>query len=476
MAGGARISDGHPIQTGQPTPGAGATRSASEGRAVADARRSARAVRLARRVAAHLFGPPGARDFAVRYWDSGIVESPPGAPAFTIVLNHPAAFRRMLLPPSQLRLGEAYIRGDFDVDGDLEAARGLAPVIRDRVTDPATLARIAALLVASPRPARPAAADGGHGTPRFEGGHGRPHTRRRDAAAIRAHYDVGNDFYRLWLDRRMVYSCAYFTSPEHDIDTAQEAKLDHLCRKLRLGPGDRLLDIGCGWGGLVVHAAERYGAEAVGITLSPSQAELARRRAEEHGVADRCTIEVRDYRDVAPSGSFDAVVSVGMCEHVGSAQLGAYFRSAFAALRPGGLFMNHCIVQGRDRSRRWRARLWREGEFLHRYVFPDGELPRVPALVSAAALAGFELRDVESLREHYALTLRHWYHRLEAREAEATALVGRQIYRIWRLYMAGSAHGFATGAMSLMQMLFARPDAEGRVPLPLTRADLYRPA
>jgi cyclopropane-fatty-acyl-phospholipid synthase len=410
----------------------------------------------------------------VRYWDSGIVESPDGAPAFTIVLNHPAAFRRMLLPPSQLRLGEAYIRGDFEVEGDLEAARGLAPVIRDRITDPGTLARIAALLLASPRAEAPAWL--APGSRRFEDAHGRAHSRRRDAAAIRAHYDVGNDFYALWLDRRMVYSCAYFTSADTDIDTAQEAKLDHLCRKLRLTPGDRLLDIGCGWGGLAVHAAERFGADVVGITLSAAQAELARRRAEEDGVADRCTIEIRDYRDIATLGTFDAVVSVGMCEHVGSAQLGTYFRSAFAAVRPGGLFMNHCIVQGRDRSRRWRSRLWREGEFLHRYVFPDGELPRVPALVSEAALAGFELRDVESLREHYALTLRHWYHRLEAREAVATALVGREIYRIWRLYMAGSAHGFATGAMSLMQMLFARPDAEGRVPLPLTRADLYPPA
>jgi cyclopropane-fatty-acyl-phospholipid synthase len=430
----------------------------------------ARAVRIARRIAEHLFGPVTAREFGIRYWDSGISEMPPGMPPFTIVLNHPAAFRRMFLPPSQLRLGEAYVRGDFDIEGDLESARGLARVLRDRLTEPGTVARVTALLLRSPRADSRSPVAGGHTVRGF----GRAHTPRRDAAAIRAHYDVGNDFYSLWLDPRMVYSCGYFVSADADIETAQRAKLDHICRKLRLRPNDRLLDIGCGWGGLILHAAEHYGARAVGITLSQAQAEWAMARAAALGLADRCEVEIRDYREAEQLGPFDKVASVGMCEHVGARQLPTYFEHAFACLREGGLFLNHCIIQGQERAgARWRSRLWREGAFLHRYVFPDGELPRLAALTRAAIGAGFEVRDVESLREHYVLTLRHWLERLERAAPEAVACVGTGIYRIWRLYMAGSAHGFASGAMGLAQMLLAKPDEHGRTRLPLTRADLY---
>ena len=334
-------------------------------------------------------------------------------------------------------------------------------------------------LLALPADDLPTAPDAGGGTE--AGVHGPEHSRRRDAAAVRYHYDVGNDFYSLWLDRRMVYSCAYFATGVEDLDAAQEAKLEHICRKLRLRPGERLLDVGCGWGGLVQYAAERYGIEATGITLSPAQAELARRRIAAAGLADRCQFEVRDYRDLPPGATFDKVVSVGMVEHVGRARLPTYFAKAHRLLRPGGLFLNHGIVVARPvRFPRLalRAERLRGGwdASIQRYVFPDGELLAPGEMVLHAEQAGFETRDVENLREHYALTLRHWVRRLEARHAEAASLVGERAYRVWCLYIAASAHGFATGKIGVVQTLLSKPDRRGASGLPLTRADLYRGA
>jgi cyclopropane-fatty-acyl-phospholipid synthase len=310
---------------------------------------------------------------------------------------------------------------------------------------------------------------------------GRRHSRKRDAAAIRHHYDVGNDFYQLWLDAQAVYSCAYFAPGVQDIDAAQDAKLDYICRKLRLHPGERFLDIGCGWGALIRHAARRYHVEAVGITLSPSQAELARRRIAEDGLADCCRVEVRDYRDLPDRPLYDKVASVGMVEHVGRARLPRYFETVLRVLRPGGQLLNHGIidleearsVSIRVRARRW---LWREGQFFHRYVFPDGELPSLAEVVSAAEQVGFESRDLESLREHYVLTLRQWLKRLEAREHEAVALVGETTYRVWRLYLAASAHAFAAGRIGVVQLLLAKPRLGTGSEVPLTRDDLYAPA
>jgi cyclopropane-fatty-acyl-phospholipid synthase len=298
---------------------------------------------------------------------------------------------------------------------------------------------------------------------------------------VRSHYDVGNDFYALWLDRRMVYSCAYFSTGAEDIDTAQEAKLEHICRKLRLQPGERLLDIGCGWGGLIRYAAERYGVHALGVTLSEQQATLANQRIRADGLEERCRAEVRDYRELAEVEAFDKVVSVGMVEHVGPSQLATYFHQAYRLTKPGGLFLNHGIVlSGNDAapeaSRGWRQLFWRQGQFIERYVFPDGELVPLAEAVRQAERCGFEARDVESLREHYALTLRHWMRRLEASRPAAESLVGAQTFRVWRLYMGGSAHAFSVGRLSVAQVLLAKPDRDGRVPLPLTRADLYRDA
>lgn len=428
----------------------------------------------ARAVLAELFGPPAEREFCVRYWD-GTDEGPEGAASrFTIRLNRPGALRRMLLPPSELALGEAYLRGDFDVVGSLEAATGLADRLSARLRSPGRIARLVPLLRSLPRDeVDHAERDAGRTGHRF----GLRHTRGRDRVSVRSHYDVGNDFYQLWLDRRMVYSCGYFESADADLDTAQLAKLDHICRKLSLAPGERLLDIGCGWGGLVICAAERYGVDATGITLSEPQAALARERIAAMGLETRCRVEVRDYRELPDGAAYDKIASVGMVEHVGRARLDRYFAEAYRLLRPGGLFLNHGIVERPARDGGLLAlpqrMLWRPRAFLDRYVFPDGELVRIDEIIAHAEGAGLETRDVESLREHYAMTLRHWVRRLEARHDEAVALVGEPTYRIWRLYMSGAAHGFANGRLSLMQTLLGKPRPDGSLAIPLTRSDIY---
>jgi cyclopropane-fatty-acyl-phospholipid synthase len=286
----------------------------------------------------------------------------------------------------------------------------------------------------------------------------------RDAAAIQFHYDVGNDFYKLWLDERMIYSCAYFRSPDYSLDQAQEAKLDLICRKLRLGPGDRLLDIGCGWGGLIIYATENYGVDATGITLSRQQAALAGERIKRAGLSDRCRVEVRDYRTLSSGDNYDKISSIGMVEHVGITHLPVYFASAFSALKAGGLFLNHGIVslsEPRPRSLRDRIfrKFWKADAFIDKYVFPDGKLTGANDVIAAAERVGFEVRDVESLREHYAMTLRHWVQSLEERTREATELVGSRTFRVWRLYMAASAHAFASAAINVIQTLLAKPDA-----------------
>lgn len=439
--------------------------------------RHAKYVPVTRDILRELLGPPAERSFAVRLWDGSIERPSVGRkPDFTLALKRPGALRRMLLPPSELAVGEAYLRGDFDVEGDIEVATGLAESLTGRVYSPATLARLVPKLMSLPTGDLPKS----RATDRRPRHHlaGVQHSRRRDAAAVRSHYDVGNDFYALWLDRRMVYSCAYFEREEETLDTAQTAKLEHICRKLRLKPGERLLDIGCGWGGLVQYAAEHYEVDVLGITLSEPQAEWARSRIKEAGLEERCKVEVRDYRDLAGT-TFDKIVSVGMFEHVGRAKLPLYFQQAYSLLKPGGLFLNHGIVmlspgETPKLSDRVRERLWGSGEFIWRYVFPDGELVTPGEVITLAEGARFETRDVESLREHYAYTLRHWVRRLEANHKEAVRLVGEPTYRLWHLYMAACARGFASGRLGIIQTLLSKPDERGSSGLPLTRADLYR--
>ena len=416
-----------------------------------------------------LFGPASQRRFHVRYWD-GTLEGPAQPTAATLVLNNPAALRRMLLPPSDLALGEAYIFGDFDVEGNLEHLLGQAVSLADRLLRPGVLLSLIWQLLKLPDTPRP--------TPRaaFAETEAQVHSRTRDAQAIRYHYDVGNDFYQLWLDQRMVYSCAFFQTGDETLEAAQAAKLERICRKLRLKPGEHLLDIGCGWGGLAIYAAQHYGVRVTGITLSPSQAEIARERAVAAGVAEQVSIEIRDYRDVPPGTLYDKIASVGMVEHVGRAKLPRYFSQIAQLLRPGGLMLNHGIVKEITPAFvSWGFGLLEkylnDHSFIQNYVFPDGDLRRLSEMNAHAEKVGLEIRDVENLREHYALTLRHWVSRLEAQRHEAIELSNDVTYRIWRLYMSGSAQSFTAGRIGIAQTLFAKPLPGGEAGLPLSRAD-----
>jgi cyclopropane-fatty-acyl-phospholipid synthase len=399
--------------------------------------------------------------FALRLWDGTVWRSRPGAEArFTLVVNSRDTLGTLLAGADELALGEAFIFGGLDIEGDIVAAFRLADGLcrkRRGLLDRIRGGRLYLRYVL-----RKAPEDGTRGA-RPQGS---LHSRQRDRAAVRFHYDVGNDFYRLWLDERMVYSCAYFAAPDEDLDTAQVRKLDYICRKLRLKPGERLLDIGCGWGGLVIHAARTYGVEAVGITLSPPQAELAGERIREAGLSRRCRVEVCDYRDLDDRIGFDKAVSVGMFEHVGEKRLTEYFRRVARLLPSGGVFLNHGIAAGPDYCPS------RGDSFIDRYVFPDGELLPIGDTLRAAEAGGFEVRDLESLREHYALTLRHWVRRLENARETACRLTDETTYRIWRLYMAGSAHGFDTAGLTIYQALLLKP-AQGSSGLPMTRKDWY---
>lgn len=401
------------------------------------------------------------RDFSFRLWDGSVWDAEPGDPSrFTMVLRNPGALRAMFWSPSELALGEAYLHGDIDIEGNLESAFLLTDQLLHFRLGLSERLRFGRLLLTMPssglhRVARPA-----------ERLRGRVHSMRRDRQAVTYHYDVSNDFYSLWLDKRMVYSCAYFTTPNDDLDTAQERKLDYICRKLRLRRGDRMLDIGCGWGGLVIHAARNYGVEAHGITLSGPQAELANQRIREVGLSAHCRVEVRDYREMDAPESYDKLVSVGMFEHVGDPRLREYFQSAFLLLRPGGTFLNHGISSNPGIS------AIPGPSFSDYYVFPDGELLPLGTSLLAAEASGFEVRDVECLRDHYVLTLRKWVERLESRREEACDATGERTYRLWRLYLAGATHKFRTGRNSVYQSLLSKP-IHGNSGLPLIREDWY---
>lgn len=369
---------------------------------------------------------------------------------------------------------EAYLSNAIDIEGDLEAASVIGDMVARRLRSPRALARLLARVVALP-----SEGEGSDAEPRRRSRTWlRAHTPGRDAASIRFHYDVGNDFFALFLDWRMVYSCAYFPTGAEDIDAAQEAKLEHICRKLRLRPGERLLDIGCGWGGLLIHAATRYGVEAHGVTLSEAQARYARERIAASGLSDRCHVEVRDYRHLEGTGIYDKISSVGVVEHLGRVQMPTYFRVTYRLLKSGGLALNHTLVRvGAARRKslgeRVAHRLWGRGRFVDRYVFPDVQPLPVNEVLRHADQTGFETRDVESLRDHYVLTARQWVRRLERRRAEAVSLLGESGYRVWRLYMAAGARVQRSGADGIVQLLMAKPDKDGRTGLPMTRADLY---
>lgn len=294
------------------------------------------------------------------------------------------------------------------------------------------------------------------------------HKARQD---IGFHYDVSNDFYGLWLDRNRVYSCGYFKTPDDTLDQAQEQKLEHICRKLNLQAGEHLLDIGCGWGGLIFWAAEHYEVQATGITLSQNQFDYVQEQITARGLANKVHVKLMDYRDVPETEPFDKISSVGMFEHVGRAHLGSYFGKIFRLLKPGGLVMNHGITASAFDTEGLGSGI---SDFVEDYVFPGGELVHVADVIESLARQGLECWDAECLRPHYARTLWHWVDRLEAHANAARKIVGEERYRIWQIYMAGSAHAFERGWMSLFQILAAKPLQNGEIPYPLTREHVYR--
>ena len=387
----------------------------------------------------------------VRFWDGSAIGSGPT----TIVVRSEDAIRHLVWAPGELGLARAYVSGELELEGDIYDLLALHP------TAPGLgLRGIAALLPAAyrmrllgrrpPVPAEEAQL------------RGRRHSKARDAAAIRHHYDVGNDFYRLVLGPSLTYSCAYFRTEDMSLEDAQASKYELICRKLGLEPGMRLLDVGCGWGGMVLHAAEHHGVRAVGVTLSPAQADLAAKRVAESGLADRVEIRVQDYREV-DDGPYDAISSIGMFEHVGLARLGEYFGRLFELLRPGGKLLNHGISRPRGEGG------FDRGSFVDKYVFPDGELHEVGRVVSRIADTGFEVRDVHGLREHYGKTLRCWVANLQSQWDDAVRLAGVNRARVWLLYMAASALNFEAGRTSIHQVLAVKPDGLGTPFVPLTR-------
>ncbi|MDX2643348.1 cyclopropane-fatty-acyl-phospholipid synthase [Streptomyces sp. PA03-1a] len=414
----------------------------------------------------------------IRAWD-GSETGPPDAP--TLVVRHRRALRRLLWKPGELGLVRAWVAGELDVEGDLyEALDRLSGLVWDRPTedDGASPRRLLGLArdPETYRLAREALALAGPGLPpppppeEVRRRSGVLHSPVRDRQAISHHYDVGNDFYGLVLGPSMVYSCAYWEGPDATLEDAQRAKLDLICRKLELRPGQRLLDVGCGWGSMVMHAVEHYGVHATGVTLSTEQASSARKRVADAGLADRIDIRVQDYRAV-DDGPYDAISSIGMAEHVGRERYRQYAGVLYGLLRPGGRLLNHQI--GR---RPWTdEEAYHVDEFIDRYVFPDGELAPLGSTVSRLEEAGLEVRDVEAIREHYALTLRQWVANLEAHWPEAVRLAGAGRARVWRLYMAASALSFEQNRIGVNQVLAVRPTKDGGSGMPRTRADWLGP-
>ncbi|MFF5497981.1 class I SAM-dependent methyltransferase [Streptomyces aquilus] len=390
----------------------------------------------------------------VRAWD-GSQAGPPGAPA--LVLRNRRAVRRLLYRPGELGLARAWVAGDLDIDGDLytaldlisglvwergEDARSRAALLRD----PEVRAALRGLVRLSGLPLPPA-------PPPEEVRRRRAHlhTKRTDRRAVSHHYDVGNDFYEIVLGPSMVYSCAYWERPGGTLEDAQRDKLELVCRKLALTPGQRLLDVGCGWGSMAIHAAREHGVRVVGITLSQEQAAYARKRVADEGLTDRIEIRVQDYRDVG-DGPYDAISSIGMAEHVGAERYLEYAEDLYALLGPGGRLLNHQIARRPQRD----ESSYHVDEFIDAYVFPDGELAPLGTTVTQLERAGFEVRDVESIREHYGLTLRRWVARLESDWARAVRIAGPGRARVWRLYMAASALAFERNSIGVNQVLAVR--------------------
>jgi cyclopropane-fatty-acyl-phospholipid synthase len=399
----------------------------------------------------------------LRCWDDSVF-GPADAPISVHIVRR-RALRRIMWQPNELGFARAYVSGDLAIEGDLWAGLTVLDDVADPTRGPGVqvdgktlraLARAVVALGLIGPPPRPPAEES-----RLAG---RRHSTRRDAAAIAHHYDVGNDFYRALLGPTMTYSCAYWPDGTSSLEAAQEGKCELVARKLGLRAGMRVLDVGCGWGTFAIHAAQRHGATVVGVTLSEQQADYARRRVAEAGVAGQVEIRVQDYREV-DDGPYDAIASIGMAEHVGFDALPGYAAALFAQLRPGGRLLNHAISR-RPGPRPKPSRT----SFIDRYVFPDGELVPLATMVETIEDAGFEVRDVQSLREHYTLTLRAWLTNLEADWDRMVTLSSPARARIWRLYIAGSALAFQANRIGVNQVLAVKPDSRGRSSMPMTRS------
>jgi cyclopropane-fatty-acyl-phospholipid synthase len=378
----------------------------------------------------------------------GSTAGPPDPPA-TLRIKTPDALRRILTSPGELGLARAYVAGDLEFEGDIFALIDLRERMPSLRLKPAVLKQLVHELGGwrSIRRVEP--------PPEEVQLHGRRHSVRRDKAAVSHHYDVSNRFYELVLGPSMTYSCAVFDSPDTSLEDAQAAKYELICRKLDLAPGARLLDVGCGWGGMAIHAAEHHGVHAVGVTISERQADMATKRVHDAGLSDRVEIRLQDYREI-DDGPYDAVSSIGMFEHVGESRLAEYFSRLYRLVRVGGRLVNHGI----SRPPSDKAKLPRRS-FINRYVFPDGELHEIGRVVSRIQEAGFEARHVDSFREHYNLTLRQWVANLERHWDEAVREVGEARARVWRLYMAGSAENMRAGRSQLHQVLAVRMSPNG---------------
>jgi cyclopropane-fatty-acyl-phospholipid synthase len=380
----------------------------------------------------------------------------PRGAATTVTLRSSDALIRMITAPGELGIARAYIAGDIEIEGSIYDVLELRHAVPSVKFSPGQVRDLVRLVgVRNVRRMQPPPEE--HRAKR-----GRLHSKRRDAAAISHHYDVSNEFYELVLGTSMTYSCAVFTETGDTLVHAQETKYELICRKLGLRPGMRLLDIGCGWGGMVLHAAKNHGVEAVGISLSQNQVDYGKKRVVEAGLANVVDIRLQDYRDV-PDGPFDAVSSIGMFEHVGHEMLGRYFDQIHSLLSPGGRFLNHAISRTTTSTGNQGSR----SAFIERYVFPDGELHEVGTVISALHDRGLEVRHMENLREHYALTLRHWVANLEDHWDDAVALTSEGRARVWRLYMAASAVNFEDNHLHVDQVLALKADESGRNLLPL---------
>ncbi len=404
------------------------------------------------------------RDFAVRFWNGWVWQPEAGQEArATIVLRHPGAVRQMFWQPNKAAFGEAYIFGDFDVEGDILAIFRWLRYLQ--LHKPRGLALVHKALQILRMPNQSTRRPGKRGAALA----GAQHSEQRDKQAIQYTYDKPAAFYALFLDKYMQYTCGYFATADEDIDTAQQRKLDYLCRKLQLRPGERLIDFGCGWGGLIAYAAKHYGVRAVGVTISTEQIAWAERLIQEEGVADRCRLEFCDYRKVPEGEQYDKAVSVGFIEHVGQRMMPTFFGKVRRLLRPGGLYLHHGITRKPFAPyAEWRT-------FALKYVFPNGELVPINNTISQLAAAGFEVRDVESLREHYMLTLERWLRRLEQSCDQARELTDEVTYRIFRIYLAGAYHGFKWGIHNIHQTLVVN-SGEDVTGLPLNRASWYASA